>query len=162
MSPVKGIVLPEFADYPNISNVEQLQRAATADFEVAFFQFEQYTLTQNDRAENDLQDTVFMREIFLIPDTDQTISFVNAWATATEFIINDVIQDAGTIYTCVKTHLSSGANQPPNTEFWSSEGTVAVPNTREVTVAEIALSVTNGKDWERNMTLVRRIPRRTS
>ena len=155
------VIFPEFSDYPNISNIEQLQRAATADWEVAFFQFEQYTLTQNDRAENELQDTVFMREEFLIPDDDQLLADTNAWVTATDYILNDIVQDAGTIYEATEAHTSSGGNQPPSS-VWNSLGTIAVPNTRELTVAEIALSVTNGKDWERNMTLVRRIPRRTS
>ena len=155
-------IFPEFSDYPNISNIEQLQRAATADFDVANFQFEQYTLTQNDRAENNLQDTVYMREEFLIPDSDQLLATTNAWVTATDYILNDIVQDAGTIYEAIIQHTSSGANQPPNTAFWNSLGTTAVPNTREVVVGEIALSVTNGRDWERNMTLVRRIPARTS
>ena len=154
-------IFPEFTDYPNISNVEQLQRAATADWEVAFFQFEQYTLTQNDRAENSLQDTVYLRENFLIPDTDQLLATTNAWVTATNYILNDIVQDAGIIYESLTAHLSSGGNQPPSSD-WNSLGSVSVPNTRELTVGEIALSVTNGKDWERNMTLVRRIPRRTS
>jgi hypothetical protein len=154
-------IFPEFSDYPNISNVEQLQRAATADWEVAFFQFEQYTLTQNDRAENSLQDTVYMREEFLIPDAEQLLVTTNAWVTATNYILNDIVQDAGIIYEALTAHLSSGGNQPPSSD-WNSLGAVAVPNTREVTVAEIALSVTNGKDWERNMTLVRRIPRKLS
>ena len=155
-------IFPEFSDYPNISNIEQLQRAATADFDVANFQFEQYTLTQNDRAENNLQDTVYMREEFLIPDSDQLLATTNAWVTATDYILNDIVQDAGTIYEAIIQHTSSGANQPPNTAFWNSLGTTAVPNTREVVVGEIALSVTNGRDWERNMTLVRRIPKVTS
>jgi len=156
------IIFPEFRDYPNISNIEQLQRAATADFSVEFFQFEQYTLTQNDRANVNLQDTVFMREEFLIPDDDQTLAKTNAWVTATVFVLNNVVKDGGTIYNCIQAHTSSGANQPPNATFWESLGVVAVSNTREVVVGEIALSVTNGKDWERNMTLVRRIPRVTA
>ncbi len=154
-------IFPEFADYPNISNIEQLKRAATADWEVAFFQFEQYTLTQNDRAENELQDTVYMREEFLIPDSDQLLANTNAWVTATDYILNDIVQDAGVIYESLTAHTSSGANQPPSSD-WNSLGSTSVPNTREVTVGEIALSVTNGRDWERNMTLVRRIPRKVS
>ena len=66
----------------------------------------------------------------------------------------------GTIFEALEAHLSSGANQPPSS-FWKQLGS-RVSNTREVVVGEIALSVTNGKDWERNMTLVRRIPRSTS
>jgi len=153
-------IFPEFTDYPNISNIEQLQRAATADWDVAFFQFEQYTLTQNDRAENNLQDTVYMREEFLIPEGDQDISLTNAWVTATEYILNDIVNQGGQVFEALEAHLSSGANQPPSS-VWKQLGSI-VPNTREVTVGEIALSVTNGKDWERNMTLVRRIPKKES
>jgi len=156
------IIFPEFKDYPNISNITQLQRAATADFSVEFFQYEQYTLTQNDRANLNLQDTVYMREPFLIPDNDQLFANTNAWVNGTDYVVNDVVKDAGVIYNCIQAHTSNFGNQPPVSSFWESLGSQFVSNTREVVVGEIALSVTNGKDWERNMTLIRRIPRVTA
>ncbi len=155
-------IFPEFRDYPNITNIEQLQRAATADWSVEFFEFEQYTLTRNDKADVSLQDTVYLREQFLIPDSDQLLSLTNAWVTATDYILNDVVQDAGVIYNCILVHTSAGGNQPPNATFWESLGSTSVANTRELVVGEIALSVTNGKDWESNDTFIRRIPKVTA
>jgi len=152
-------IFPEFRDYPNITNIEQLQRAASADFSVEFFQYEQYTLVQNDKADVTLQDTVFFREEFLIPDSDQTLAKVNAWLVGTSYVTNDVVKDAGIIYTAL---ASNTAVQPPNATFWVSEGSTAVSNTRELVVGEIALSVTNGRDWQRDGTFLRRIPKVTS
>jgi len=152
------IIFPEIKDYPNISNIEQLNRAALADIDVSTFQYEQYTLTQNDVADFNLQNTVYLREEFLIPDSDLLIADVTAWSGATNYIPNNIVKDAGVIYTCIKQNTN---NQPPNTEFWNSEGSVSVPNTRKLVGGEIVLSVTNGKDWQRISTLPRRIPKVT-
>ena len=155
------VIFPEFRDYPNITNIEQLQRAASADFSIEFFQYEQYTLVQNDRADVILQDTVYMREEFLIPESDQTLAKTNAWITATNYVPNDIVNDAGTIYESLTEHTSGVGNKPPSSD-WQSLGAVSVPNTREVIVGEIALSVTNGRDWQRDMTILRRIPKVTT
>lgn len=154
------VIFPEFRDYPNITNIEQLQRAASGDFDVEFFQYEQYTLVQNDRADNTLQDTVYLREQFLIPDSDQVLAKTNAWLTATSYIPNDIVQDAGIIYECIEEHTSSAGNRPPSS-VWQSLGSVNVPNTRELVFGEMALSVTNGRDWQRDATFYRRIPKVT-
>jgi len=153
------IIFPAFRDYPNITNIEQLQRAATADFDVEFFQYEQYTLIQNDRADIKLQDTVYLRDPFLIPDADQTIAKTNAFENATTYTLNDIVNSAGIIYSSLQ---SPNQGNTPNTnpEFWEDLGSIAVPNTREVVLSEMVLSVTNGKDWNREATFVRRIPRK--
>jgi len=153
------IIFPEIKDYPNISNIEQLTRAALADIDVSTFQYEQYTLTQNDVADFALQNTIYLREKFLIPDSDLLIADVTAWNASTDYDPNNIVKDAGIIYTCIKQNTNE---QPPNTELWVSEGSVAVPNTRKLVGGEIVLSVTNGRDWQRVSTLPRRIPRVTA
>ena len=153
------IIFPEIKDYPNISSIEQLTRAALADIDVSVFQYEQYTLTQNDVADFELQNTVYLREEFLIPDSDLLIADVTAWSAFTDYIPNNIVKDAGIIYTCIKENTNM---QPPDAEFWESEGSVSVPNTRKLVGGEIVLSVTNGRDWERTATLPRRIPRVTA
>ena len=79
------------------------------------------------------------------------LAFAEAGADVviSDYVINDVVQDGGGIYNCIQAHTSAGGNQPPNALFWLSLGGSFVSNTREVVVGEIALSVTNGKDWER-------------
>jgi len=158
------IIFPEIKDYPNITNIEQLNRAALADIDVATFQYEQYTLTQNDVADFALQNTVYLRDEFLINDSDLLVADVDAWVVLTDYILNDIVTNgfAPNIYTCIKTHTSSIFNQPPNAEFWFDEGTVSVPNTRKLVGAEIVLSVTDSRDWQRTATLPRRIPRVTA
>ncbi len=151
-------IFPSFRDYPNITNIEQLQRAATADFDVEFFQFEQYSLVQNDRADVNLQDTVYLRDPFLIPDADQTIDKTNAFLFNTNYILNDIVNELGIIYEALQPSVNKIPNQSP--DFWNSLGSVAVPNTREVVLSEMVLSVTNGKDWNREATFVRRIPKK--
>lgn len=153
------IIFPEIKDYSNITNIEQLTRAALADIDVSVFQYEQYTLTQNDVADFALQNTVYLREEFLIPDSDLLIADVTSWSAFTDYIPNNIVKDAGIIYTCIKENINM---QPPDAEFWFSEGSVSVPNTRKLVGGEIVLSVTNGRDWERTSTLPRRIPRVTS
>jgi len=154
------VIFPAFRDYPNITNIEQLQRAGTADFDVEFFQFEQYTLIQNDRADVSLQDTVYLRDPFLIPNSDQTIAKTNPWVSGTDYSLNAIVNSVSVIYECIKPHTSNVTNIPPNPEFWNSLGGVSVPNTREVVLSEMVLSVTNGKDWNREATFIRRIPKK--
>lgn len=150
------IIFPEIKDYPNISNIEQLSRAALADIDVSKFQYEQYTLTQNDVADFELQNTIYLREEFLINNSDLLIADVTAWSAFTDYIPNNIVKDTGVIYTCIKENTNM---QPPDAEFWVSEGSVSVPNTRKLVGGEIVLSVTNGRDWQRVATLPRRIPR---
>lgn len=153
------VIFPEIKDYPNITNLEQLTRAATADFDVEFFQYEQFSLVQPDKANFNLQDTIYFREPNMVPDSDQTRAKTNAWSSSVNYIPTTIIQRSGTIYNCITEHTSSNANQPPNTTYWESLGTVAVPNTRELIVSEIGLTVTNGRNWIRESVINRRIPK---
>lgn len=152
------IIFSAIKDYPNISNIEQLSRAALADIDVSLFQYEQYTLTENDVANFELQNTVFLRDEFMINDADLTINDVDAWSAFTDYIPNKIVQDASVIYICIAENTNM---QPPNTTFWEAT-TDPVPHTRKLVGGEIVLSVTNGKDWQRTSTLPRRIPRVTS
>lgn len=161
-SPQTRAIFPEIKDYPNISNIEQLQRAADADIDVENFQYEQYSLVQNDRADVQLQDTVFLKEPFLIPNDDLLVADVPAFSAVVTYKRNDVVKDGGDVFSSlVENNLN---NTPPNTSFWKQleDNGIEVLNTRELTVGEISLSVTNGRDWERNITLIRRIPKVTS
>jgi len=152
------VIFPSFRDYPNITNIEQLQRAATADFDTEFFQFEQYSLVQNDRADVNLQDTVYLRDPFLIPDADQTLDKTNAFLFNTNYVLNDIVNELGIIYEAIQASVNKVPDQSP--DFWNPLGNTAVPNTREVVLSEMVLSVTNGKDWNREATFVRRIPKK--
>lgn len=152
------LIYPEIKDYPNISNIEQLKRAALADIDVETFQYEQYSITQNDMADFNLQNTVYLRDEFLINESDLEIEDVTAWSSLTDYIPNNIVKDAGTVYICIKENTN---NQPPDIEFWKTSP-VPVPHTRKLLVGEIILSVTNGKDWQRKSVLPRRIPRVTA
>ena len=152
-------IFPDIKDYPNISNIEQLRRAASAEFVTEYFQYEQYEILQNDRADYSLQDTVFLRDENLVAENDQTIAKTNLWTSGRSYVPNDIVSRGPIIFSCISPHTSSSASQPPNSAYWKIEGSTAVPNTRELTVGEIEISVTNSNDWQRKMTLIRRIPR---
>ena len=151
------IIFPEIKDYPNISNIEQLQRAADADLDIEQFQYEQYEITRNNQALPDMQDTVYLFEDRMIPQAEAPrILSPPAWSGATTYAVDDIITDAGTIYIALTISLNvvpatSPADWLPQTD--------PVANTRELTVAEINWSVTEGKDVEFTHTLVRRIPK---
>lgn len=149
-------IFPEIKDYPNISNFEQLQRAADADIDIETFQYEQYEITRNDKAEIDLQDTVYLFESNMIPEAEAPRpSSASAWNSATEYIPDDVVDSGGTIYIAlqVNTNMLPAAN--PDVWFAMAD---PIANTRELTVGEIQWSATNGKDVEFKHTLIRRIP----
>ena len=151
-------MFPEIKDYPNISNVEQLQRAATADWDTEYFKYEQYELVQNDRADLSLQETVFFRNSKLFTTAEQEAANVAVWASGNNYVVTDIRKVGTTIYECIKSHTSSSSNQPPDAEFWKSLG-ASVPNTKSLVPGEISYSVTNGRNWNRNMTIYKRIPK---
>jgi len=156
-SPTRTI-FPEIKDYPNITNIEQLQRAADADLDVEVFQFEQYIITRNNKADIELQDTVFLFEEFMISEAEAPIpTGVAAFSGATTYAVDDLVTDVSIIYISLQ---PANLNNTPATSplFWSVV-TDPVAHTRELTVSEIQFSVTNGKDIEFQHTLLRRIPK---
>ncbi len=63
-------IYPDIKDYPQITNIEQLQRASDAQLDIEEFRYEQYSVTNFNVADRKLQDTVFLHEQFMIDETD--------------------------------------------------------------------------------------------
>lgn len=63
-------IIPQFQDFPNIVNVEQLQRFANAQNEIDQFQYRQYTVVQGGINDLELEDPVVLFDPFLINDAD--------------------------------------------------------------------------------------------
>jgi len=153
-------IFPEIKDYPNITNIEQLQRAADADLDVEQFQYEQYIITRNNKAEIALQDTVFLFEEFMISEAEAPIpTGVAAYSGATTYAVDDLVTDVSIIY--ISLQPANLNNTPASSPLFWRVVTDPVANTRELTVGEIQFSVTNGKDIEFQHTLIRRIPKVT-
>ena len=151
------IVFPEIKDYPNISNIEQLQRAADADLDLEQFQYEQYEITRNNQALPDIQDTVYLFEDNMIPQAEAPrVGSAPAWSSGTTYAIDDIVEDVGIIYIALT--ISLAATPAANPDDWLPQ-TDPVANTRELTVSEINWSVTEGKDVQFTHTLSRRIPK---
>jgi hypothetical protein len=149
------VIFPDIKDYPNISNLEQLQRAADADVDVELFQYEQYELTRNNAALPDMQDTVYLFEKNMIPQAEAPRVSGPAWSGVTTYAVDDIVDSGGNTYICIAINTNQ---MPPNTEFWLAQ-TDPVANTRELTVGEINWSVTDGKEVQFQHTLIRRIPK---
>lgn len=151
-------IFPEFKDYPNISNLEQLQRAADADVDVEKFQYEQYIITRNNKADVALQDTVFLFEEKMIKEAEAPRpTSAPAFSGATTYDADDLVTSVSIIYISLQ---NGNLNNTPASSplFWFALAD-PVANTRELTVGEIQFSVTNGKDIQFQHTLIRRIPR---
>ena len=63
-------IIPQFEDYQNILNVEQLQRFADAKNQIDEFQYEQYTIVQGGINDLDLEDSIFLKDPYLIDESD--------------------------------------------------------------------------------------------
>lgn len=154
------IIFPEIKDYPNISNYEQLQRAANADLDVETFQYEQYEITRNSKADLKLQDTVYLYEKNMINQAEAPRpATAPAYSAGTTYAVDDLVSSVSIIYISL---LAANIGNTPATSptFWLALAN-PIANTRELTVGEIAFSVTNGKDTQFNHTLIRRIPKVT-
>lgn len=150
-------IFPEIKDYPNISNLEQLQRAADADIDVETFQYEQYVITRNNKADINLQDTVYLFDPYLIPDAEAPRpATAPTYSNSTTYAIDELVTSVSKIYIALQVSL----NKTPasNPEDWL-ELTDPVANTRKLFVGAIKLSVTNQKESQVQHTLIRRIPK---
>ncbi len=151
-------IFPEIKDHPNISNIQQLQRAADAHIDVETFQFEQYGITRDNKADLSLQDTVYLFEEFMIPQAEAPApTGMGAWSPVVTYAVDDLVESVSIIYICTQVNTNE---MPPNTEFWDVVDN-PVQHTRELTVGEINWSVTNSKDVLFTHTLIRRIPKVT-
>ncbi len=153
-------IFPEIKDYPNISNIEQLARAGDADIDVETFQYEQYNITRNNKAEIALQDTVYLFEEFMISEAEAPIpTGVAAYNAGTTYAVDNLVVSVSITY--ISLQPANLNNTPASSPLFWGVVTDPVANTRELTVGEIQFSVTNGKDIEFQHTLIRRIPRIT-
>lgn len=64
-------IIPQFEDYQNIVNVEQLQRFADSSSQIEQFPYEQYTVVQGGINDLSLEDTIAIHDEFLIKESDQ-------------------------------------------------------------------------------------------
>ena len=66
----KRIINPAVKDYPNIVNIEQLQRYADAQEQVEVFQYQQWTVEQGGIGDLPLEDSVFLFDADMVNDSD--------------------------------------------------------------------------------------------
>lgn len=65
-----------------------------------------------------------------------------AWATATDYIVGDIVYLDGSSYSCILAHTSSGANTPPNATYWQLFASVGPAGTGTPGAAAITLDLT--------------------
>lgn len=153
-------IVPEFKDYPYITNIEQLQRSANADVDVETFQYEQYAITQNDKADLSLQDSVYLFEKNLIRDAEAPRpSTAPSWVRTRKYYPDDMVRIGNAIYIALKTNQNEFPTVNP--EEWQQLAN-PIANTRLLTVGEINFSVTQEREILFKHILIRRIPRVTS
>ena len=150
-------IVPDFKDYPNISNIEQLQRAANADIDVETFQYEQYEIKRNDKADISLQDSVYLHEKNMISEAESPRPENSPnWSANTKYYQDNIVTSGGTIYIGLETNTNK--SPATNPEYWDILDN-PVQNTRLLTVGEIGFTVSKEKDIDFIHTLIRRIPR---
>ncbi len=79
-------IYPDIKDFQNITNIEQLQRAADAQLDIEKFRYEQYTVENYDRADRLLQDTIFLKDEFLIAESDDV-------ANTREVVVSEIMYE---------------------------------------------------------------------
>ena len=142
MSPPDGNrpLMPIFFEEPLITNKFQNNQANLAKLEIMKFRHKQYEFTMQGDNSIRFGDSVFLENKFLVRESDRTINDIQSWLTATDYLINDDVSDAGVIYRCVQDHTSSGANQPPNVSFWNPLAN-PIPNTIKGVVKKIEKNI---------------------
>lgn len=63
-------IFTNIKDYPQVTNIEQLQRIADAQLDIEEFRYEQYAVENFKKVDRKLQDTLFLKDQFLIKESD--------------------------------------------------------------------------------------------
>ncbi len=137
---------PEFFYESLISNKFQNDQTNLAKLEITKFRHKEFEVTTV--GFNDLRygDSFFLENPDLINDADRTTDDLDAWVTATDYTANNNdVQDASVGYRCIKNHTSSGANQPPDAEFWEVLAN-PIPNTIKLVAKKIIRSIDKRPD----------------
>lgn len=128
---------PEFFYEPLITNKFQNDQANLAKLEITKFRHKEFEVTTV--GFNDLRygDSFFLENRKLVNDADRTTDDLDDWVTATQYTANNNdVQDLSVGYRCIQNHTSSGANQPPDTEFWQVLAN-PIPNTIKLVAKKI-------------------------
>ncbi len=108
----RPLMIPFFYE-PLITNKFQNDQANLAKLEITKFRHKEFEVTSVGL--NDLRygDSFFLENPKLVNDADRTVTDLDAWVTATEYLVgfNDV-QNGGNGYRCVRDNTSSASNEP--------------------------------------------------
>ncbi len=151
---------PEFFYEPLITNKFQNDQANLAKLEITKFRHKEFEVTTVGFNDIRYGDSFFLENPDLINDADRTTDDLDAWVTATEYTSNNNdVQDFSFGYRCIKNHTSSGANQPPDGEFWEILAN-PIPNTIKLVAKKIERSIDKRPDgpggFLRTLTGIRR------
>ena len=150
-------IVSEFRDYPDISSIEQLQRAANADVDVETFPYEQFEIVRNDRADLALQDSVYLYEKNMIPEAEAPRpATAPAWSSTVKYYPDDLVTSFSIIY--IAQDINTNVRPATSGVIWLALAD-PVLNTRKLTVGEIHAVVSKEKEISFTHTLIRRIPR---
>ena len=92
------VIIPQFVDFPNIVNVQQLQRFADSAAQVDRFPYEQFTVAQGGVNDLSLEDSIILKDGYLISESD---SGTNSRLLAVREIHYAVPEQGGLIRTLV-------------------------------------------------------------
>ncbi len=131
-----------------------------AKLEITKFRHKEFEVTTVGFNDIRYGDSFFLENPDLINDADRTTDDLDAWVTATEYTSNNNdVQDFSFGYRCIKNHTSSGANQPPDGEFWEILAN-PIPNTIKLVAKKIERSIDKRPDgpggFLRTLTGIRR------
>ena len=133
---------PLFFYEPFITNKFQNDQANAAKLEILKFRHKEYEITSVLKNNIPYGASFFLESPKIVKEAERTTADLDAWVTATQYTDNENdVQDASVGYRCIKSHLSSGVNQPPNTEFWSVAAnpilnTIKLVNKKNVRLAD--------------------------
>lgn len=114
---------PRFFEEPLITNKVQNDQSNLAKLEIMQFRHKEFETTTELRYDIPYGASYFLENKHLVSNSDRTVNDLSPWVTATDYIVNDDVQDLSVGYRCIQDHTSSGANKPPNATFW-----IVLPN----------------------------------
>ena len=109
-----------FSNIPNVTLVHQPQGSVATPVTniLSYDSDEDPELATNLHVVGDKNSGSYLPDWSQFQGAKDVFNNVNEWVSGQDYLIGNLVNEAGLVYECIADHTASGANQPPNASFW--------------------------------------------
>jgi len=134
---------PEMIHRQDIMLFDQANEVALSQNQIEQFPHKEFDVKTTGDKIFDIRfgDSFYYKSTRLVIQSDKPVSDLDEWSSGVLYKKENDVKIGTNGYRALKEHTSSGGNQPPNAEFWSTAFTGTVPNTIKLVAKNIEYSL---------------------